>query len=71
MHITLFLFVLADIEAETFGEKQTPIHYAAKNNAVESLKTLLKFNANINDRDYRNRTPIFIAAETGILYTLT
>ena len=47
------------------GEDQTPIHYAAKNNAVASLKILLKLGANLNDRDYKQRTPIFLAAENG------
>ena len=61
-----FWFITADIDAETYGEKQTPLHYAAKNNAVDALKTLLRHGANINGRDYKNRTPIFIATETGI-----
>ena len=47
------------------GEIQTPMHYAAKNNAVASLKTMLRLGAHINDRDYKKRTPLFAAAETG------
>ena len=41
------------------------MHYAAKNDAVNSLKMLLKLNANVSDRDFKNRTPLQIAAELG------
>ena len=47
------------------GEEQTPMHYAAKNNAAASLKTMLRLGAHINERDYKKRTPLFVAAETG------
>ncbi len=60
-----FRFFLADINAVTKGEKQTPMHYAAKNNATASLKTLLKLGAAINARDFKMRTPLFVAAESG------
>ena len=53
------------IDKRTNGECQTPIHYAAKNNAVEALKVLIHMGANIGDRDYKHRTPLFVAAETG------
>lgn len=59
----------AYVHARTTGELQTPIHYAAKYNAVGSLKVLLQSNAGMNDRDYRQRTPIFIAAEMGMYKT--
>ena len=59
-------FFTARIDARTKGEHQSPIHYAAKYNAVDSLKVLLHMGAMIGDRDYRNRTPLFVAAETGI-----
>ena len=55
----------ADIHSRTAGEYQTPIHYAAKNNSVPSLKALIKFGGSINDRDYKSRTPLFVAAESG------
>ena len=51
----------------TIGEKQTPIHYAAKYNAVSSLKVLIDNRVDYNDRDYKSRTPIFLAAEMGKL----
>lgn len=56
----------ANINARTTNEWQTPIHYAAKNNSVPSLRTLLKLGASINDRDYKSRTPLFVAAESGM-----
>ena len=57
--------ITASISAKTTGEDQSPIHYAAKNNAIASMKMLLKLGANINDRDYKKRTPILLAAENG------
>lgn len=68
--IVLFLFFLHSLtarkNARTQEERQTPIHYASKNNAVESIKVLLNYGANINDRDYRARTPLYLAAENGM-----
>eukprot|EP00111_Clytia_hemisphaerica_P019381 TCONS_00057216-protein len=55
----------ANVHAKTVGEDQAPIHYAAKYNAEDSLKVLLHMGANIEDKDYKNRTPLFVAAETG------
>lgn len=57
---------LANLGAKTVGENQTPMHYASKNNAAASLKIMLRLGAHINDRDYKRRTPLFVAAETGI-----
>ena len=44
------------------------MHYAAKNNAAASIKVMLRLGALINDRDYKRRTPLFVAAETGKIY---
>eukprot|EP00794_Sanderia_malayensis_P006244 gene6244-6963_t len=55
----------AILDARTEGEDQTPVHYAAKNNAVDSMKCLLKLGGRITDRDYKQRTPLFLAAEEG------
>ena len=55
------------MHAVTEGEKQTALHYAAKNNATASLKSLLNFGAQINARDYKMRTPLFVASEAGRL----
>ena len=41
------------------------MHYASKNNATLSLKVMLRLGGRINDRDYKRRTPLFVAAETG------
>lgn len=59
------IFVSANSMPRTIGEKQTPIHYAAKYNAVSSLKVLIENRVDYNDRDYKDRTPIFLAAEMG------
>ena len=60
-----YFSIIADINAVTFGENQTAMHYAAKNNATSTLKMLLKLGAFINARDYKSRTPLFVAAESG------
>lgn len=56
---------LAHIEAKTYGEQQTPVHYAAKNDAVDSLKVLLKMGCDLESRDSKWRTPLQVAAELG------
>ena len=48
----------ADINLRTLGEEQTPVHYAAKNDACNSLATLLDKGASIEDRDFKERTPL-------------
>ncbi|XP_065663254.1 uncharacterized protein LOC100208925 isoform X1 [Hydra vulgaris] len=55
----------AIVDAFTKGENQTPLHYAAKNNAVDSVRVLLNMGADIGARDYKSRTALFVAAETG------
>eukprot|EP00111_Clytia_hemisphaerica_P011884 TCONS_00034914-protein len=65
-HVEMVEFLInngAHVHAKTNGELQSPIHYAAKYNAVGSLKILLQLKAKMNDRDYKQRTPLFIAAE--------
>ncbi|XP_059826953.1 transient receptor potential cation channel subfamily A member 1-like [Hypanus sabinus] len=42
---------------------QTPVHYAAKYDAASSLNCLLKHDADINARDYKQRTPLQLATE--------
>lgn len=51
----------ADIDARSTGELQAPIHYAAKNGAVQSLKLLLGYEAHIDSLDYRQRTPLQVS----------
>ena len=53
------------LDAKTDDEEQSPIHYAAKYNAVSSLKIIIENRGHLNDRDYKRRTPIFLAAEMG------
>ncbi|XP_038666107.1 transient receptor potential channel pyrexia-like [Scyliorhinus canicula] len=53
----------ADVEAKTSGMLQTPVHYAAKYDANNSLHCLLKHDANMKARDYKQRTPLQLATE--------
>ena len=50
----------ADVHARTTGELQTPIHFASRNDAVNSLKMLIKCGANMSDLDYKNRSPLHV-----------
>ena len=63
----LVLIILANLTACTYGENQTPIHYAAKNDADSALKELINIGADVNCRDYKQRTPLHVAAELGML----
>lgn len=63
--IRLHFLTSANINAKTTGEMQSPIHYAAKFDATKALKVLIDWQADVNDRDYKGRTPLFVAAETG------
>ncbi|XP_069478242.1 transient receptor potential cation channel subfamily A member 1-like [Ambystoma mexicanum] len=59
----LLQFGGANINATSAYGKQTPIHYAAKYDAVESLKMLLRNNADLGAKDYKGRTALQLAAE--------
>ncbi|OCT75011.1 transient receptor potential cation channel subfamily A member 1 isoform X1 [Xenopus laevis] len=52
----------ANINAVTKG-KQTPLHYAGKHDAVNSVKVLIDHNAEAYSRDHKQRTPLQLAAE--------
>nr|XP_015218192.1 PREDICTED: transient receptor potential channel pyrexia-like [Lepisosteus oculatus] len=52
----------ASLGARTVRDLQTPLHFAAKNDAVGALKILLKHGADISSRDYKQRTPLQLAA---------
>lgn len=56
----------ADIDITTLGELQTPIHFAAKNDACQALKLLIDCGANVNCRDYQNRTPIQVGYRVSL-----
>lgn len=49
------MFSSADLEARTLLDQQTPLHYAAKNNAVGSIRLLLQARASIRCTDYKCR----------------
>lgn len=58
---------IADKDARTYGEEQTAVHYAAKNDALDSLKMLVKIGCDIEVRDSKQRTPLQAASELGLL----
>ncbi|XP_075250241.1 uncharacterized protein LOC142342665 isoform X3 [Convolutriloba macropyga] len=53
----------AVLETLTFEENQTPLHFAARNDASNALMKLVKCRANLEATDYKDRTPLFVAAE--------
>ncbi|XP_065843488.1 transient receptor potential cation channel subfamily V member 5-like isoform X2 [Oscarella lobularis] len=53
----------ADSNVLTYGERQSPLHYAARSDAVESIVILLQAKCYIEARDYRGRTPLQVAAD--------
>ncbi|XP_038666132.1 transient receptor potential cation channel subfamily A member 1-like isoform X2 [Scyliorhinus canicula] len=63
--IELLLKNQANIEARTTEEWQTPFHYAAKYDATNSLQCLYDKGANIHVLDYKQRTPLYLAALYG------
>lgn len=44
---------------------QTPLHFAAKNDATEAVRILLQKGADIAARDYKQRTPLQLAVNLG------
>lgn len=52
----------ADIESRTLLQSQTPLHFAAKSDAVHSIRALVKAGASISCTDYKHRTPLQLAA---------
>lgn len=54
-----------DIHVATKGELQTPLHFAARNEASQCVKILLAYGATLEVRDYKQRTPLQLAAETN------
>ncbi|KAM6956621.1 uncharacterized protein FYW47_012572 [Aplochiton taeniatus] len=64
----MILFLLdskADIEARTTLDRQTPLHFAAKNDAVWAVRLLLQHGASLCPRDYKHRTALQLAANLG------
>ena len=59
------IYFSADIQRKTTGERQTPMHYAARYNAVEAMNTLLELGASILEKDYKSQMPLYVAADAG------
>uniref|UniRef100_H2ZZT3 Si:ch73-193i2.2 n=1 Tax=Latimeria chalumnae TaxID=7897 RepID=H2ZZT3_LATCH len=55
----------ASVGAKTERDQQTPLHFAAKNDAVSAVRALCKHTADLHVRDYKQRTPIHLAADLG------
>ncbi|XP_028279885.1 uncharacterized protein LOC114447691 [Parambassis ranga] len=55
-------FLLDQKGARTLLDQQTPLHFAAKNDAVGSIRLLLQAGASISSRDYKHRTPLQLSA---------
>jgi hypothetical protein len=60
----------ADVNIRTTGEEQTPIHFAAKNDACKSLKALIAYGVDVSCRDYQERTPLQVAHCLCFRFTL-
>ena len=55
----------------SLNEQQTPLHYAAKYGSKEMIEVLIvKFKVEKEARDVFNRTPLYLAAEYGIINLL-
>jgi len=48
----------ANVHVTSAGEGQTPLHYAAKNEAVKCVKILLAFGSDVDARDFKLRSPL-------------
>lgn len=54
------------LEAKTYVEEQTALHYAAKKGSEYSVACLIReFEADIESKDHQKRTPLYVAAEHG------
>ena len=42
------------------------MHYASKYNSCEAILALLELGSRLDERDYKQRTPLYAAAETGV-----
>lgn len=55
----------------TFGENQTPLHYAARSGNERIVKYLIEEKqVNLEARDHLDRTPLYLAAEYGQTITV-
>jgi len=60
-----------EVDAQWGRRFQTPLHHAAKGDAVEAASALLKAGADINARSDMGDTPIYLAAEADATATAT
>jgi hypothetical protein len=59
------------LHAVTYEERQTPLHHAARNGCNKAVRCLIEdFNANKEEKDSNDRTPLYLAAEYGQKYTI-
>ncbi|XP_072296513.1 uncharacterized protein [Eucyclogobius newberryi] len=61
----MVLFLLqrhADPESRTLLQSQTPLHFAAKCDAVASVRVLVQHGASVSSVDHKRRTPLQLAA---------
>ncbi|XP_075922614.1 uncharacterized protein LOC142924317 isoform X2 [Petromyzon marinus] len=63
--VNFLMDAAALVEAQNEGELQTAVHYAARHNAIASLRSLAKRGADVHARDYQNRTPLHVAISHG------
>ena len=56
--VTFLITCGADVGAQTTGEEQTPLHYAAKHGAVNCVKFLMAKGADLDSRDFKGRTAL-------------
>ena len=63
------MLLSVDMEART-QQAQTPLHYAAKSGAAGCVRLLVAAGAELSSRDYRDRTPLQLAAVMGTALTL-
>ncbi|XP_023676863.2 uncharacterized protein [Paramormyrops kingsleyae] len=63
--ICFLLGMRADLGARTCTDLQTALHFAAKNDATTAIGLLVQHGADVAARDYKQRTPLQLAANRG------
>ncbi|XP_061410050.1 transient receptor potential cation channel subfamily A member 1-like [Lethenteron reissneri] len=63
--VNFLMDAAALVEAQNKGELQTAVHYAARHDAISSLRSLADRGADVHARDYQNRTPLHVAISHG------
>lgn len=61
-----YLLLIANINHATIdGEGRKPIHFAAMASSIEAFDLLVQYGASPVERDEKDRTPFYLAAERG------